>query len=180
MTETTSGAVALLARTRCMTGTGAMQAGDIAAHAPTVTMTDQVIRAVQVMAVNRVPGLIVVDAQAHPVTVLPGSQVLRLIVPESYQDDPALVRTVDESHADRFWLTAAKRTIAECLPDPLRPPVVVRQDATLLEVATVMARLHSPAVAVVDDSGRLRGAITLDRLITSLAVTAGEEPTDNP
>lgn len=180
MTEVVPGAVGLLTRPRCMTGTDAMQAGDIAAHAPTVTTGDQVIRAVRVMAVSRIPGLIVVDDDGRPVTVLPGSQVLRLIVPDSYRDDPALVRTVDESHADRFWLTAAKRTIADCLPVPMRPPVLVRADATLLEVAALMARLRSPVIAVVDDDGSLRGAITLERLITSLAVTAGDDLTDNP
>ena len=36
--------------------------------------------------------------------------------------------------------------------------------ATLLEVAALMARTHSPLVAVVDN-GVLRGAITLDRLL---------------
>lgn len=180
MTHVMPRTVGLLTRTGRQTGTEAMQAGDIAAHVPTVTLGDQVIRAVRVMAVSRVPGLIVVDDDARPVTVLPGSQVLRLIVPDSYRDDPALVRTVDESHADRFWLTAAKRTIADCLPDPLNPPVTVRAGATLLEVGALMARLRCPVIAVVGDDGSLRGAITLERLITSLAVTAGDDLTDNP
>lgn len=170
--------VGLLTQTSRRTGTNAMQAGDIAAHMPTVTVSDQVIRAVRMMAVSRIPGLIVVDDRSRPVTVIPGSQVLRLMVPDSYQDDPALVRTVDEKHADRFWSTAGRRRIAECLPVPLRPPVTVRRDATLLEVAALMARLRSPVIAVVEEDGSLYGAITLDRLITSLAVNAGDDATD--
>ncbi|MFV8264199.1 CBS domain-containing protein [Mycolicibacterium peregrinum] len=43
-------------------------------------------------------------------------------------------------------------------------------DATLLEIATVMANKRSPLIAVVDRSGRLTGAVTLERLLTSLAV----------
>lgn len=178
MTEVLPRAVGLLTHTRRQTGTEAMQAGVIAAHVPTVTLSDQVIRAVRMMAVSRVPGLIVVDDDARPVAVLPGSQVLRLILPDSYRDDPALVRTVDESHADRFWLSTAKRTIADCLPGPLSPPVTVRTDATLLEVGALMARLRCPVIAVVEDDGTLRGAVTLERLITSLAVTAGDYPID--
>ena len=174
MGTATPSPVGLLTRT---TGTNAMQAGDIAAHVPTVTMADPVIRAVRVMAVSRLPGLIVVNEAGRPVTVLPGSQVLRLLVPDSYQDDPALVRTVDEAYADRFWLSPASRTIADCLPDPVQRPVLVRRDATLLEVAALMARLRSPVIAVVDDDGSLYGAVTLERLITSLAVTAGDDPT---
>lgn len=178
MTDQTTGAVGLLTRTRGMTGTEVMQAGDIAAHVPTVTVADQVLRAVRLMAVSRIPGLIVVDDESRPVTVLPGSQVLRLMVPDSYQDDPALVRTVDESHADRFWFSEGNRAIADCLPGPLRPPVMVRKDATLLEVAALMARLRSPVIAVVEDDGSLYGAITLERLITSIAVNAGDDPMD--
>ena len=58
----------------------------------------------------------------------------------------------------------------DCIPQQPTRPVTVRSDATLLEVAALMARQHSPLVAVVDDNGALVGAITLERLITSLAV----------
>lgn len=80
-----------------------MQAHEIAVHPPTVRIDDPVSKAVQLMVVNRLPGLVVVDDSGRPVAVLPGTQVLRLAIPESYQDDPALVRTVDEIHADLFW-----------------------------------------------------------------------------
>lgn len=147
-----------------------MQARDIAVNVPTVTVDDPVAKAVRVMAVSRLPGLVVVDELSRPWAVLPGTQVLRLAVPGAYQEDPALVRTVDEDHADVFWQELADRTVGDCASRRLTKPVTVRADATLLEVAALMARQHSPLVAVVDDSGVLVGAITLDRLITSLAV----------
>lgn len=153
----------------------AMQARDIAIRVPTVTVDDLVAQAIRVMAVSRLPGLIVVDERSRPWLVLPGTQVLRLAVPGSYQEDPALVRAIDEDHADRFWLELADRTVRDCVPRQPTKPVTVRADATLLEVAALMAREHSPLVAVVDDAGVLVGAITLERLITSLAVFGTEE-----
>ena len=77
-------------------------------------------KAVQLMVVNRLPGLVVVDDADRPIAVLPGTQVLRLAIPESYRDDPALVRTVDEIHADLFWHGPGKLTVGDCLPNPVR------------------------------------------------------------
>ncbi|XVS61612.1 CBS domain-containing protein [Actinosynnema sp. CA-299493] len=150
-----------------------MHASDIAVNVPTVTVHDPVARAVRVMAVSRLPGLIVVDERSRPLMVLPGTQVLRLVVPSAYQEDPALARAVDEAHADRFWLESDDLTVGDCAPRRPVKPVTARADATLLEVAALMARLHSPLVAVVDAAGALLGAVTLERLITSLAVFGG-------
>ena len=91
---------------------------EIAVTPPTVRMDDPVSKAVQLMVVNRLPGLVVVDNADRPVAVLPGTQVLRLTIPESYRDDPALVRTVDEIHADLFWHGPGKLTVGDCLPIP--------------------------------------------------------------
>ena len=151
-------------------GNEIMQAHEIAVTPPTVRMDDPVSKAVQLMVVNRLPGLVVVDDADRPVAVLPGTQVLRLTIPESYRDDPALVRTVDEIHADLFWHGPGKLTVGDCLPNPVAKPTTVAPDATLLEVATVMANKRSPLIAVVDRNGRLIGAVTLERLLTSLAV----------
>ncbi|MFD5096595.1 CBS domain-containing protein [Amycolatopsis thailandensis] len=147
-----------------------MRASDIAVTVPTVTADDPVTQAIRVMAVSRLPGLIVVDNVSRPRMVLPGTQVLRLAVPGSYQDDPALVRAVDEEHADRFWRELGNLTVRDCAQQRAVKPVIVRADATLLEIAALMARQHSPLVAVVDDHGVLIGAVTLERLITGLAV----------
>ena len=149
---------------------GEMQAREIALTVPTVTSRDTVAKAVRVMVLNRLPGLIVVDDRSRPWIVLPGTQVLRLTVPSAYQQDPALARAIDEAHADEFWIELGDIVIADCVPLRNNKPVTVRTDATLLEVAGLMARQHSPLVAVVDETGRLVGAITLERLLTSLTV----------
>ena len=155
--------------------TGTMQAGEIATNVPTVTVHDSVIRAVHMMALRRVPGLIVIDDDGRPSVVLPGTQVLKLAVPSSYQEDPALARTIDEAHADTFWMELSELTVGQCLPAKASKPVTVPADASLLEVAALMARLHSPIVAGVDREGILTGAITLERLLTSLAIARLDE-----
>jgi len=152
-----------------------MRASDIAVSVPTVTAGDPVSRAIRVMAVSRLPGLIIVDDRQRPRYVLPGTQVLRLAVPGPYQEDPALARAIDEDHADRFWLQAGSLSVGQCVPRQPARPATVRADATLLEIAALMAREHSPVIAVVDDDGALIGAITLERLTTSLAVFGPDE-----
>ncbi|MFC4113342.1 CBS domain-containing protein [Nonomuraea zeae] len=142
---------------------------------PTVTVRDSVARAVRIMALGRMPGLIVVDDRGRPWSVLPGTQVLRLAVPGAYQEDPALCRTIDEAHADVFWGELGDLTVGDCLPRQPAAPATVRLDATLLEVAALMSRLRSPLVAVVDRDGALAGAITLERLLTFLALSSPED-----
>jgi CBS domain-containing protein len=154
---------------------GAMRASNIAVNLPTVTVRDPVARAVRIMALGRMPGLIVVDDRGRPWSVLPGTQVLRLAVPGAYQEDPALCRTIDEAHADVFWGELGDLTVGDCLPRQPATPATVRLDATLLEVAALMSRLRSPLVAVVDGNGVLAGAITLERLLTFLALSSPED-----
>jgi CBS domain-containing protein len=84
--------------------------------------------------------------------------------PQYYLDDPAVARVIDEEHADRVLTELADRTVAECLPDERRELPVVGPDATVLEIAALMARARTPLVAVVADR-RILGAITLDALL---------------
>jgi CBS domain-containing protein len=140
-----------------------MRARQLAGRYPVVTLETLALDAAKLMAGNDLPGLIVVDGDGLPCTVLPGTQVLRLAVPSYIQDDPTLAGVVDEATADTFVSTLGQRTVREILPDDKRELPSVDGDATLLEVAALMARLRSPVVAVVDD-GRLLGAITVDGL----------------
>lgn len=146
-----------------------MRARDVVDEMPTVRPHDPVVAAVRLLARSGLPGLIVADGRGRPVAVLPGTQVLRLAVPRTHQEDPLLVRTIDESHADVFWQEIGDLTIGECLPPSPRQPATVDLDATLLEVAALMARLHSPLLAVVDGSGVVVGGITLTRVLATLA-----------
>ena len=141
-----------------------MRAGELAENYPTVELSTPVVEAARLLAGQNLPGLIVVDA-GRPSTILPGTQVLRLAVPGYCQDDPALARVIDEPSADVFIRGLGDRTVAESLPRERRELPVVEPDATVLEVAAVMARTRSPLVAVAERDGPLLGAITLDALL---------------
>ncbi|HLT62720.1 MAG TPA: CBS domain-containing protein [Microlunatus sp.] len=147
-----------------------MRASDLVVPVPTVTTDDSVSKAVRLMAQEQLPGLVVVDDANRPRYVLPGTQVLRLTVLRPYQDDPALARAIDEAHADVFWRELGHRTVGDCISTPANKLVSVTEDATLLEVATVMGRMRSPLIAVTNASGELVGAVTLTALLSCLAM----------
>ena len=151
-----------------------MRARELVEQVPTVTRDDPVAMAVRVMAQAHLPGLIVVDTRSRPCVVLPGTQVLLLTVPQAHREGQALARTIDEPHADAYWQELGDLSVGDCLPRTPTRPATVREDATLLEIAALMARMRSPLVAVVDAAGELLGGITLDRLLSRL--TAGGPP----
>jgi CBS domain-containing protein len=142
-----------------------VRAGDVAAPFPVVGLDAPAVEAARLLAGRNLPGLIVVDEAGRPWTVLPGTQVLRMAVPAYCQDDPALARVIDEAEADLLLSGLEGRTVRQCLPEPPRELPVVGVDATVLEIAALMARTRSPLVAVADEDGRLSGAITLDALL---------------
>jgi CBS domain-containing protein len=147
-------------------------ARQIAEPFPVVSLSSPALDATRLLIERRLPGLIVTDADGRPHTVLPGSQVLRFLIPNYVQEDPSLARVYDEAHADRLCASLADRTVADLLAGktPVELPVVRGAD-TALEIAALMAKLRSPLVAVVDD-GTLIGAITVSRLLERLFAVA--------
>ncbi len=146
-----------------------MRARELSEPYPTVALDSQAMEAAQAMAGQRLPGLIVCDEEGHPYTVLPGSQVLRFLIPRYVQDDPALARVFGEKASDEMWGKLSASTVRDVLPpkqDADELPIV-DGDATTIEVAAVMARMHSPIVAVVEGDDVL-GAITVSRLLAHL------------
>ncbi|GIH94421.1 CBS domain-containing protein [Planobispora siamensis] len=142
-----------------------MRARDLAAAFPTVTLGTSALAAARLLAEQDLPGLIVVDDEGRPLTILPGTQVLRLAVPPYCQEDPALARVIDEAHADRFVAELGGRSVRECLPGQPRELPITDPEATILEMAALMARTRSPLVAVVGDDRELLGAVTLQALL---------------
>ncbi|MGI5240045.1 CBS domain-containing protein [Dactylosporangium sp. CA-139066] len=142
-----------------------MKARDLAAEFPVVRPDTPALEAARLLAGQDLPGLIVLDERGYPFTILAGTQVLRMAIPQYCQDDPALARVVDEPAADLLLRELGDRTVAQALPAQQRELAVVAPDATVLEIAAVMARTRTPLVAVVDRDRRLLGAITLDALL---------------
>ena len=148
-----------------------MRARDVAIKMSTVAEDTPAREAVRVLAAQDLPGLIVVDRGGRPLTVLAGTKVLRMALPSYCQDDPALARVIDEAAADVIFDGIGDRTVADLLPRDRPELPAVSADATMLEVAAVMARSNVPLVAVVDRDRVMTGAITLDGLLDKVLGT---------
>lgn len=141
-----------------------MRAEQIAEEFPLVEAHTDAVEAVRLLARHRLPGLVVTDPAGRPLHIVPASQVVRMLVPAYIQDDPALAGVLSEGSADRIGDKLRGKTVADLLPKPPRQIASVNADDTILEVAAVMAREHSPLAAVIRD-GRLLGVITASRLL---------------
>lgn len=145
-----------------------MQAHELARPYPTVRLDTSALEAARVLTEHGRPGLIVVDGHDHPIAVLPGSQVLRYLVPRYVQEDPTLARVVDEDFADRMCESLATKSVRDLLPSEKVPLPVVTSDDTVLEIAAIMAASRSPLVAVVESSSKsapMIGAISAAQLL---------------
>jgi len=142
-----------------------VRARDLVRPYPVVELESSALKAAHLLAQQDLPGLVVVDDNGRPMTVLAGTEVLQMAVPAYCQDDPSLARVIDEAAADVFVRALEGRTVRECLPEQHHELPVVGPNATVLEIAAIMARTHSPLVAVVDRQEGLLGAVTLDALM---------------
>ncbi len=122
------------------------------------------LEAVRLLATRRLPGLVVTDRAGTPVTILPASQVVRLLVPVYVQEDPSLAGVLSESIADRIADKLGGKSVAAVLPKPPPDMTTVKVDDTIIEVAAIMARNRSPLVAVMGAKG-IVGVITAPRLL---------------
>lgn len=141
-----------------------MRAEQIAEEFPVVASDSAALDAVRLMAERRLPGLVVTDPQGQPLTILPASQVVRLLVPAYIQDDPSLAGVLGEQAADRIADKLGGKSVQQVLPKSAPHMPTVNVDDTIVEVAAIMARDHSPLVAVVSGK-RLVGVITASRLL---------------
>jgi CBS domain-containing protein len=148
-----------------------VHARDLAEAFPVVHLDDDALSAIRMMSDLGLPGLVVVDDNGGPLVVLPGSQVLRFALPEFLEEDPTLARVYGEREADAFCQDVSGHKVRELMPGKQYLPKrerdrpLVHADATVIEVASVMSRQHSPVVAVVDDHNSILGVITVHRLL---------------
>lgn len=134
-----------------------------------VHLDTDALEATRLLVDRALPGLVVVDHEGLPLFILPGSQVLRFALPDYVEEDRTLASVYSESDADALCESLRGRTVQELMPSTKflprgAPRPIVAPDATLIEIAAVMAEQHSPVVAVVD-KGHVIGVITVHRLL---------------
>ena len=152
-----------------------MKARDLAQQLPTVTVDTPALEAARYIAAERLPGIAVLGADGRPVEVLPASQVLRAVIPTPIQEDPSLAGVMDEASADRLCHEGLGQKRVADLMRPRHERVqlaAVDPHATVVECAAVMARLHSPALVVMERD-RLLGVLTASHLLEVLLDRSG-------
>ncbi len=157
---------------------GMVRAAQLAERVPTVVRATTGAEAARVIAEYRLSGLVVADANGIPIAVIPGSQLLSLVLPQYLRDEPNLSHAFDERGADELCSVLNKATIAELVDakklTATKPPSVLPED-TLIEIASVMDSGHTPVVLVVDRDGGYHGVITLSRVLAAIAAAAGQD-----
>lgn len=119
---------------------------------PVVHADSDALSVVTSLVHNHWDGLVVVNDERWALATVSLSQVLRLALPDYIEEDVSLARVYAERVADTFAETLRDRRVHEVMPRPVskHPPVLVRPEATLLEVAAVMAVEKTAIVAVVE------------------------------
>lgn len=155
-----------------------MKALQLAEQVPMVRTETTGAEAARIVAEYRLSGLVVAGPDDVPVAVIPGSQLLTLVLPQYVRDEPNLAHAYDEVGAGELCAKLNHATIGELLEakrlTASKPPAVEPED-TLIEIASVMDAEHTPVILVLDKSGSFHGVITLSRVLAAIAAAAGQE-----
>lgn len=159
-----------------------MQLSELATSLPVVTRHTSGLEAARRIAGDRLTALVVADETGHPVSVIPAVDVLGLLIPIYLREDTRLAAVLDDAAAEELWAAAGHRTVGELLDDDdvrVFDILTVEPDASLVEVATLMAAAHT-SIALLDepDAGEPRFIIlptVLDAALTSRGLRGPRE-----
>jgi CBS domain-containing protein len=143
-----------------------MRARDLAVRYPSLPATASASEAARLLADEDVDALFV-ERHGRLQGVLSDIALLRRLLPRYLIEDPGLAAILEEEAADTLWDRIADHQVGELLPADAPEAPRVDADATLIEVAALMASTDAPLVAV-RDGDRLVGGITSSALITRL------------
>lgn len=146
-----------------------MQAGDVVETLPTALPDDDVLTAVQMVVRQGLPGLAVADEQGRVVGGISSINLLRVVLPHYFFDDPSLAQVIDESHADRIAAELVGKRVRDVLERVTERIPRVRATATVVELGAIMALRRSPFALVEREEGGMLGIVTANRLLGLLA-----------
>jgi CBS domain-containing protein len=143
-----------------------MRARDLAVPYPVPPADAPAAEAARLLAQQEVDAVFV-DRQGQLQGVVSDIGLLVRLLPGYIIEDPTLAQVMEEGAADLLWRRLEGHTAGELLPKKGREVPQVDGDATLMQVAAVMAGARAPMVAV-REGGRLIGGITSSALLTRL------------
>jgi CBS-domain-containing membrane protein len=150
-----------------------MHAADIVESLPTAGLDDEVLTALRTTVRHRLPGLVVTDETGSVVGCVSSIDLLRVTLPRYLHGDPRLARVIDETSADRIARTLTGVRIRDVFGHLDQVPGV-RPQATVVELAEVMAARGCPIVLVEREDGGVPGTVTVNRLLELLVAAADE------
>jgi CBS domain-containing protein len=109
----------------------------------------------------------VVSAEGRLLGLVSEEDVLSSCLPSYVLEDQALARVLEEDVGSRLRERLEGKRVREVVNTERRQNPPVAPEATLIEVATALARSGDPAVLVVE-GGRVLGVITVDVLLPAL------------
>jgi CBS domain-containing protein len=144
-----------------------MRARDLAVPYPLLPADAPAAEAARLLAEEKVDAVFV-DRQGQLQGVVSDIGLLVRMLPGYIIEDPTLAQVMEEGAADLLWRRLEGHRVAELLPRTGGAEVPqVGGNATLMQVAAVMAGARAPMVAV-REGGRLIGGITSSALLTRL------------
>ncbi|KUL42677.1 CBS domain-containing protein [Streptomyces regalis] len=148
-----------------------MSAHELAEPCPYVSTDDDATDAALLPAEQKLPALLVVDRDGRLYAAVAGSQLIGRLLPSYALADPLFASGSDDWDLHEAPERLTGLTVAELLPRHRVRPPTVGPDASVTHIAALMARTHSPLVAVVESAGdqaRLVGAVMATRLMERL------------
>jgi CBS domain-containing protein len=155
-----------------------MHAADVAEALPTVQLENDFVLAIRTVVRHALPGVVVADARGGVVAYLSSTDLLRLALPSYLRDEPCLARVFDEEQADRIAAALIGARVGDVIGDAGDRISVARPQATVVELAELMARRSCPLVLVERENGGMLGVVTANRLL-EVIVAVAEDPSDD-
>ena len=143
-----------------------MRARDLAAPYPSLPTEAAASEVARVLATEEVD-VVFIERQGQLQGVVSDIGLLARLLPSYIIEDPKLAQVLEEGAADLLWRRLEGQRADELLAKAGSEIPQVDGDATLIEVAAVMAGARAPLVAV-REGGRLIGGITSSALLTRL------------
>jgi CBS domain-containing protein len=109
----------------------------------------------------------VVSAEGQLLGLISEEDMLSSCLPSYVLEDEALAKVLEEDVGSRLRERLEGKRVSEFVNTQRRQNPPVEPDATLIEVATALARSGDPAVLVAE-GGRVLGVITVDVLLPAL------------